>query len=453
MEDKTRELKDRSLVLVFAYAPAGLGHLRVTNALYKGLPAGTNPLLLGSQDKFITWIHRVLSIHPVMRSLFEWGQQGLPQYFVTHLYRGLLHRSTKLLYRQIVTILDEQLLRPETLLIVATHFGLAHQISAIKDRLMKEQKIKLILVVQVTDDSPQYMWYVPGADLTFVPSERTKSELERYGKRARLKPVEFAVTPYPISPNLARPLSETRLAERQNQFDETLKTAINVAIPVSGAAVGMDFFLKLVDKLYERSPRFTFHIVSKTAIYTLPFLNELMVRPYVKLHLAALDREVVNRYDEVYKSVTVALEITKPSEQAFKALIRPSETGGSILLFAKPVGRQEYENLDFLVRHGLLPSVTEQKYLWERARRNLSLESSQEGERLRKESVRWRGMLLPDSSQASADYIWWAYREGLFKKMTQATLKPFPGDRYGNEVSPTGVREFWEKVAQHLSTL
>ena len=179
LKEEAKILKNKETVIILAYAPAGLGHLRVTDALYHGLPKTANPLLLGSQDKSITRIHRILSIHPIFRFFFELGQSGIPQYIVTYVYRNYLWLLTKLIYQQLTTILDQRIEETKTVLIIATHFGLAHQIAAIKDKLAKERKVKIVLAVQVTDDSPQYMWYIPGADLTFVPSEYTRRELAK----------------------------------------------------------------------------------------------------------------------------------------------------------------------------------------------------------------------------------------------------------------------------------
>jgi hypothetical protein len=445
-------LKDKSLVIVFAYAPAGLGHLRVTDALYDGLPTQTAPILLGAQDKSITWIHRIISIHPIMRSIFEWGQHGVQQYFVTAIYRFMLRRRSKLIYQQIATVLSQRMELPKTILIVATHFGLAHQIAALKDKIHKEIKVKVILAVQVTDDSPQYMWYVPGADLTFVPSEKTKLELEKYGKESRLEKINTIVTPYPVSPELTNQLSENKYREKLKQFNDAEKSKINVAIPISGAAVGMAFFVRLVDELYQKSPRFQFHIISKITLYTLPYLNEFMSRPYVRLHLAKYDKEVVRKYEEMYKKNVIGLEITKPSEQAFKALIRPEKVGGPILLFAKPVGRQEYDNVDFLMRHALIPTKAEHRFLYDHACRNISLKTSLEGKKLLEKSRLWRGILLPNHSNQCANLVFWALKEWLFLQMVKCRINAERKDSKIEELNPTGVEEFWLTVTNYLDS-
>lgn len=446
MELNNNPLKNSKVMVIFAYSPAGLGHLRVTDALYEGLPPGLTPVLLGSQDKSITLIHRLVSLHPLIRSLFEWGQSpGLQERFFTYFYRSGLRWGTNLLYRQLVTLLEQRLERPHTLVVVATHFGLAHQMAAIKEKFMKEQKVHLHLAVVVTDDSPQFIWYVPGADTIFVPSQYTKNQLERYGRR-KLGAVQLVVNPYPVSPTLSHDLSPHKWQERLTQFDNDAKSAIHLALPVSGAATGMIFFVKLIDSLYEKCPRIVFHIVAKTSLHSLPYLHDLMSRPYVKIHLASADRDVVTLYESVYRENNFALEITKPSEQAFKALININKVGGSLLLFAEPVGRQEIDNLNFLVKHQLIPNLTEQKYLWALSEKGARLEK----EELREKAKNWRGIVLPHHSEKSARFIWWCYREGIFRMMIYHIRKVSYSKQYQDEVSPQGVSRFWEKIVSQV---
>lgn len=452
MPDVSQILRDDSLMVIFSYSPAGLGHLRVTDALYAGLPKGISPVLLGSQDKGITVLHRLASLHPLVRSLFEWGQsQGGQQYFFTYLYRWSLQRGTKLLYKQIITLLEQRLERPKTLLIVATHFGLAHQIAVIKAKIMKEQKIKVVLVVQVTDDSPQFIWYVEGADLILVPSNYTKNQLENYRRKVRLAKTQIIVNSYPVSPSLSKELTVHQWQERIKQFDSEAKSHINIVLPVSGAAVGMNFFIKLIDLLYQKCPRFMFHIVAKTSLYTLPYLNELMSRPYVKLHLANHDKEVVNLYETVYRQTNFALEITKPSEQAFKCLIATNRIGGSVLLFAEPVGRQEIDNLNFMVRHGFIPNLTEQKLLWHLADKNIGLEQASHKYQWLLNAKNWRGVVLPHHSQQSAHFIWWMYQQELLHTMTKLVRKQPEQPEQQNETNPEGVAQFWQTVTHFLT--
>lgn len=67
MDDYSKALTNPSMLLIFTYAPAGFGHLRVTNALYHGLPSGANPVLLGAQDYSINYVHRIASNYRITR--------------------------------------------------------------------------------------------------------------------------------------------------------------------------------------------------------------------------------------------------------------------------------------------------------------------------------------------------------------------------------------------------
>ncbi len=442
-------LAQKSLVLVFAYAPAGFGHLRVADALYHGLPLGVSPILLGAQDKSITTIHKIVSLHPLVRRIFEWGQQGKQERIFTHFYRQQLRSKTKNIYSQMVTIIDQRLEPPETILVIATHFGLAHQIAAIKNQLMKEKKIKIILVVQVTDDSPMHIWYVPDADIIFVPSQKTKEALLEYGRAAKLPPVRFEVIPYPVSPGLSKKMTNGAFLSRLQQVKIKEKASIHVAVPISGAAVGMRFFVHMINELRQKSHRFVFHVISKVTSYTQPFLNEMMANPFVDLHLSSIDKEVVNLYEKAYQQQIISLEVTKPSEQAFKTLLKPTQIGGSLLLFANPVGRQEYDNMDFMRRHRLIPTVAEQKHLWEKAEKDLALQNHEQ-EQIFKKAATWRGVALPFGSQYAARFIWWCLKEQVFEKMVQCKVQPHAEDKFAQEIGPDGVKEFWQKTVEFL---
>jgi hypothetical protein len=54
---------------------------------------------------------------------------------------------------------------------VCTHFGLAHKLAAIKEKLQKEKQVRMVLVVFVSDDTFQHIWYIDGADLLVVGSQ------------------------------------------------------------------------------------------------------------------------------------------------------------------------------------------------------------------------------------------------------------------------------------------
>ncbi|MBP9718862.1 MAG: hypothetical protein KBD46_00135 [Candidatus Levybacteria bacterium] len=439
-------LSQKSVLVIFAYSPTGLGHLRVTDALYEGLPETVSPILLGSQDKAVGALHRFMSIHPITRTLFEWGQTGWMQYVTTFIYEFILHTRTKLLYQQLATILDERLIIPDTIVVVATHFGLAHQLSHIKETIEKKKNIKLLLFVQVTDDSPQPLWYIPGAAMTFVPSHYTKEKLDDFAKLFTFAKLPMTIIPYPLSPSFSTHLTAEKQHKKQEQVHLQSRTQIHVALPIPGAAVGTDFLAKLIPYLHQASDRFVFHIIAKQAQYTNQFLTSMLDHPYVHLHVSPHDRETVNNYEKLYTDHVISLEVTKPSEQTFKALLTPQQTGGSLLLFAHPVGKQEYDNIAFLRRHHLIPNKTVHEMLWEKAEKNVSLDTVF-GRELLRVAKTWRGILLPPHSLQSSNFIIWCLREGIFAKMMDYTRQQHSEDTHQDELDDTGVMQFWKTVA------
>ncbi|HCM38155.1 MAG: hypothetical protein UV61_C0005G0041 [Candidatus Gottesmanbacteria bacterium GW2011_GWB1_43_11] len=452
MTDTSAILNQKSLVVVLAYAPTGLGHLRVTDALYHGLPKSVTPILLGAQDKSISYLHRIMSLHPLGRIVMEWIQQGWPERFFNLLYRRMLWSKKELLYQQIVTILDQRIVLPKTVLFVSTHFGLTHQLAAVKSQIENSKKVKVILIVQVTDDSPQRVWYVPGADLIFVPSERTKIGLMQFAHPAPKPAPKFEVVAYPVSPYLAKTGTDL-LEKRKQQLDINSKSAIHVALPISGAAVWLNYYIELIETLAQKSPRFVFHVILKSNPYTQKFINQLLVKKFVKIYTAEHDREIVDQYEQVYLANPIAIEITKPSEQAFKSLLEPTQVGGSLLLFSDPVGRQEYDNLDFLIRHDLLPTTSEQSFLWEKAAHDLDL-TDETGQSIKTRAGCWRGVMLPSRPKEAADFIWWAMKQNLFWQTTFCQLKPHSQEvGHAHELGSDGVRIFWEKVAEFIKNI
>lgn len=430
-------LSDKSLLLVFAYSPAGLGHLRVTQALYHGLPSNVTSHLIGSQEQSISLLHRVTSINTLLRRVTQWGQTGRAEDVFTTVYRKFLISNTQSLYTKLITILEQRIESPKIILVIATHFGLAHQLSFIKERIEKERKIKIILVVQVTDDSPQHVWFVPGADLIMVPSKTTKDLLVKYGSVLNLEQVRFEVCPYPVGPYLITELTKKKLNFRISQVEPGSKQTINMVIPISGAAVGTRFFTDYIDHLYEQVPRFSFKVITKVAPYTASFIAQMNNRHFVSLSVATFDRGIVEKYEKVYLDNVISLEVTKPSEQSFKALINPSKVGGSILLLAEPVGRQEYDNLNFLRRHYLIPNSREHEHLYAMAKKNKFLDLS----------TSWRGLLLPKNADDSAKFTTWCLKTGLFRQMLKCRVLPRKNNSHENELSDNGVNIFWQIVS------
>ncbi|MCX6782943.1 MAG: hypothetical protein NTZ20_03040 [Candidatus Levybacteria bacterium] len=449
---KTSIFADKSTIFIFAFAPAGLGHLRVTNALYEGLPNKIFPLLLGSQDRAITFLHRIMSFHPITRAITQWAEQGLMEDISTFYYNLFLRSHTKQIYEQILTIIDQNIEQPSRVIIIATHFGLAQQIGSIKKKLEKEKEIQIILIVQVTDDSPLHIWFIKEADITFVPSRKTKNSLLKYAKKKTKEEINIEVSPYPISPLLEKNISKEYMEDRISQVDNKNNKTIHVMIPVSGAAVGTDYYAKLIDSLHQKSHRFLFHIISKDAPYVRNFLSQMLKRSYVDITVSSQDKEIVHKYEEIYKEFPISLEITKPSEQSFKALLECTMQGASLLLFSEPIGRQEKDNLNFLRRSNLIPHISVNNLLWEYAGRDKPLVDESGREMLQKAGG-WRGFCLPDDPIVASSLINWAMREGILSAMMNCKPHPLSTDYNVEEMQSGGVSLFWKKVENMCNNL
>lgn len=438
-------LTDPKLAIILAYAPAGLGHLRVTDAFRHGLPKTATPILLSAREESIRMLHRLSSVNPVLLKLMEWVQRGRPQAIMTRVYRRLILSDAYKMEEQLFDIYKQRVELPTGLLVIASHFGIAHQVGKIKKHLEGRIGIPVYLVVQVTDDSPQSIWYVPGADLISVPSESTRQELISYGERNHLPVVKFVVNPYPISSELSEDLTENNFKFRELQYKFKSNVPIHMLIPVSGAAVGITYAMQLVSELRRKSKRFQFHIVAKRNVFTDMFVGRMEQKSYVQTYTSHSDRQIVELYETAYAQAVIGFEVTKPSEQAFKALLSVRQKGGSVLLFTDPVGRQEYDNLAFLRRHLLIPTLEEQQSLFEAANAKRKI-SETEFSKLYPGCAGWRGLSLPIDAATAAKFVIWAIEQGLFGLMRDKHACRLTDEACSRETGSNGVTKFWHEV-------
>jgi hypothetical protein len=421
------------VLLVFTYAPAGLGHLRVTDALHDGLPAGANSVLLGADDKKITYWHRLMSINPFFRWIMEWFQKEEQQKWFSTLYVFALRVSTGHLYRQMEHLIGQQWHDKKIMVVLSTHFGLAHQIAAIRKRLEKKFNMNIVLVVQVTDATSMKIWYVEGADLIVVPSKKVKTELSRYAQDFGSRKTEIAVLPYPLGKTLGVRLTNEEYAQRLQQYSGTSGTKINVVLPVSGAAVGLGYYDQLMSELSKSTVRFRMYLVISRSMHTNAFINTMKTNRFVEVVSGSSDKEVVDKYEKVYEQNVIAIEIVKPSEQAFKAMLTPTQRGGAILLFMQPIGKQEEDNLAFLSDHKLIPNAEDQKNLY-----RLALSGNVPADI----HCPWRALQLTNSPIKDAVFINWCISAGVFSAMAGRK-----GSRSNDpELASNGVEQFWGKV-------
>lgn len=443
MSDET-SLTSSHVVIVIAQALTGLGHLRVSHALYHGLPRDAHALLLSSTDQNINVMHRITSVNPLMLRLMEITQYGWAQDAFLWFALRYLKNNAHILEAQLQSMFDEQVIRPRILVVVATLTSVGHQIAYIKERFEKKNNVKIVMMSVVTDDSPQHIWAIGGSDIIFVPSHYTKRQLELYHHSQRnLKPAAYEVLPYFVSPTLSVDLSTVQFKRRKDGLNPDRIAPIHVSIPVSGAAVQLSFVGDIIHFLEERSDRFVFHVTSLHSPMTAGFLATLIGKVNVRLHVSTSHRQVIEFYEKAYEQDVMSLEVTKPSEQSFKALLRPHQRGGSVLFFSHPVGRQEWDNIKFMIRHNLLPTAKEQQKLWKYAS-----SGSIPDETMYLRARMWRALRLPPLPKDCARFIWWAFEHKLLLSMNQ-----YVAHENTDEVSGDGVVRFWKRVSDYIKNI
>ena len=429
------------ILLVITTATTGFGHVRVTQALHQALPPGTTATIIGLNDSSLSRIHAITSRHVILRWIMELFQtQPLLEEIFTRAYRRFLAHYSQKTYNQLARLISEQETHPKTVVFVCTHFSLAHQISAVKTRLESQFSLKIILAVIVTDDTLQKIWAVPGADYTFVPSPTTQKLVSSYLKKLTSHPPEVIVSPYPLAPSLNLPLTPAEFTSRCLQVDPQNPEPTRLIIPISGAAVQMSYFKDLISHLINYDPWILITVISRSSPVTADFLTFCRHTPRVEVMAHAHDPTVVDLYEKAYSGNVFSLEITKPSEQAFKGIIPPRHRGGSLLLFSDPVGDQEDDNLNFLYRHQLLPNPQDESVL----------ESLYSGEvttvpqEFLDHASRWRGLRLPvGSGKKAAEAILTLRSLGIFHSMMN-----FSSYLPHSELRGDGATLFWHTLSR-----
>jgi hypothetical protein len=99
--------------------------------------------------------------------------------------------------------------------------------------------------------------------------------------------------------------------------------------------------------------------------------------------------------------------------------------------------------LDFLVRRGLIPSLKGNNKLW-----LLALQGKEHIDSIANLNA---GMRVPFEPNMDAGFIWWCLNKNVFAKMLTYDKK-VKRDEYPNEIRGDGVKLFWEKVAQFLTS-
>lgn len=438
------EFYERDDVLVIlTTAPTGLGHVRVTRAVKEGLPKIANVEVLGISNAKFQMLHRIASVNRKLRAVMEFAQNDpVIEKKFARLYRRVLRKNPSEVENQVLELVKRFRPKPKHVVIVATHFSLAHQLGEIKKSLSKKLKTQVHLAVIVTDDSPQPVWAVYDADYVFVPSYETKQSLINFLKLYDDPQPEFVVNPYPISGQLSKKLSDKEWSLRKKQLQPKSKEPLRVMIPISGAAVQLEYFQELIQEL-SRFIKVKVIVVSRDSKHTRKFLIWCSKQKDVEVVTYKQDFEVVRAFERMYWREVIGVEITKPSEQSFKCLHTPRMRGGSALLFSDPVGRQEDDNVAFMRRFGLMPSMEEEEMLG-------SYMKSKNEPVLRvihQKARSWRGLMIPPlDGRKAAERIFKLRESGVLLRM-MAYEK-----RGGNSdvISYKGVQSMWEYLAEEL---
>ncbi len=429
--------------IIITTAPTGLGHIRVTNALLAALPEEKAASVIGIQDEAISFTYHLISTNYYLRKILEFTQTNtLAEKIVTPLLTIMQTQKLNETARQIQEII--KINNPSRLIIVSTHAFIAQKIARIiQNNLLP---IPAFHAVVVTDDSPQRFWMVE-SDCIFVPSINTKVRLEKLFAQDKKPVPPLIVAPYPINPKYCQKLASPVLYNKIEQLTPDNPQQARVCIPVSGAAVQLDFYKDLINSLTcpdteNEYCEFKFSVVTREGNYTRPFINYFRNNPKVTFHIGANDFQTVKLYDRLYEQLNPpSLEITKPSEQCFKVLTAPDTLGGPILLLTEPVGRQEYDNLEYLKRFNFLPDFKTQTRLNEKLCSENKITDCSDFP----EAHSWRALCLPATPDQAAQFIINALTSGIFMAMQK-----YKGYTKTEELSPNGARVIWDTIQREV---
>lgn len=424
----------KNTLILLTSAPTGLGHLRVMDAIKDGAPASVQIQEVGLSSLKANKIHALGSRVSILKKLTEFYQTNkLAEKIVSAIYVSITEANNRQVKKEFEN-LDKKYPDKKNWVVVCTHFGIAYALASCKEYLQKKCKVKIFLVVVVTDDSPQRVWAVPQADIIFCPSEETAKQLRQYLPKHK----NITAVTFPISPRLGQKLNLKELELLYSQLDPQNDINTQIQIPISGAAVQLKYFEKLIDNM--NTKQFEFTVIGQKSIYTTTFFDKLKRTPRLQLSIGLTARETVNFYESLFfQPKRPALEITKPSEQIFKALLGPQTRGGVILLLTAPIGRQEKDNLQFLARYNLMPSPTDQQRL-EYHLVKKEVIPMQDLDSWRTKASYWRAVSLPSNPVHASKFIKGLLGSGLFYAMLSCNVEK------STKMKPNGVEQIWKNI-------
>ncbi len=432
-------LKSDDNLLIFTTSPTGLGHLRVMDALIDGLPIGIRYEEIGIENIRANKIHALGSRIPILTKVTEFYQTNpIAEFIATIAIKNYIKSHSSEVVREFATLKAKYPDKKEYL-VVSTHFNLAHAISFAKKELEEKLKIKIYLFVIVTDDSPQRIWAVKNADLIFTPSNSTRDKINNYLRKKTARTIS-----YPVSPRLAQELPQEEVDIFMTSVSPANTIPLQIVVPISGAAVQIDYLYNVIKEL--SLSNFQFTVIGQETPYTQNFFQKISRVAHVQSSIGFSARQTVTLYESIfYQPIRPAIEITKPSEQAFKILLNPKDRGGVIELLTYPIGRQEYDNLKFFIRHRLIPNDEEQRIL-EKHLVTQDLPYSLRNEILYKAS-HWRGIRLPSNPNKASEFIKALKKVGILSAMMSFVAEE------KEELTQHGVAQVWSAIGEYFSTL
>ncbi len=430
-----------SLLIIFTHASAGVKHLRLTDALYSyhsHSSQDTYPAIFGTHNLKVNFWQWIKNFNLFIRQIFEWLQRSFLRDIATLYYQKWLRCRTQRIYHQLSILFDQHLEQPKKVVLVSTHYGLSHQLAAVKNRLEREKNIRIYLVVQVPDASFHPIWLVPKADLILVPDNETKHKLAVYRAQKKIRPINIDVCPYPFHQDFLTNLSRDEFRLRRKQLNPKYEAKLNIALPISGGIVDFQYFVNLFEYLEQQPLKFQLSLAARFNRAARDFIFNFINKNYVQIYPSRTDHQLVNDYLRLYLSEIIGLEISQPNEQAFKVLLDPVQRGGSIMLFSQPIGQRERDNLSFIRRWNFIPTEVEQEQLW-----NLAQQQQPIAQDLLTKARSWRGLQLPTDPQQAAQFIVWFYLQQGFLQM----LRYLPDlEQNKREINDQGAAIFWQKL-------
>lgn len=410
------------------------------DALKDGMPQNSKSIELGIQDIRASKIHALGSRIPLLTKITEFYQTNTVAELIFSkayfFYLSLKKSKVLIEFKRLANTFP----LAKKWIVVSTHFALAESVSVLKKDLEKIFNIKVFLFVVMTDDSPQHVWVIKNADLIFSPSLLTKDTLLKLLGQSFEEKIK--VVSFPVSPRLTKKLTKEEFQRIENQLNPLKNFSTHIEIPISGAAVQLTFFENLIRQL--SGEKFEFTVVGQKSLYTDSFFKKLRLMPKVQLSIGQNARQTVDYYESLFSQKNKpSIEISKPSEQVFKAILKPTELGGVILLLTPPIGRQEHDNLKFLVRHDLLPNTELQKEL-ETEILNFPL-STFNSAKWQYRASHWRAIRLPLDPQKAALFIQRLKEVGILFSMLSYVPEGRP------ELTSTGVAQIWQEIDKYLS--